>query len=210
MPRITKEDKARNRQNIVDQAGRMFRTRGIDGAGIADLMNAAGMTHGGFYNHFASKDALAVEVCNASFADSLGRLAHETEKGPEASGSPLARVLAGYLSAQHRDDPGGGCPSASLAVDSWRQGDEVQAVYAEGVEGYLSGFAAELSREAIAEGRDLTPAQARERAVRMLSEMVGAMVLARAVNRVEPALSDEILGASRDHLVASASGDASR
>lgn len=130
MPRITKEDKARNRRNIVDQAGRMFRTRGIDGAGIADLMSAAGMTHGGFYNHFASKDALAVEVCNASFADSLGRLAHETEKGPQASGSPLARVLAGYLSVRHRDDPSGGCPSASLVVDSWRQSDEVQSVYA--------------------------------------------------------------------------------
>ncbi|CAM5490265.1 hypothetical protein SALBM217S_05044 [Streptomyces griseoloalbus] len=81
MPRITKEEKARNRQNIVEAAGRMFRARGIDAVGIADLMKEAGLTHGGFYNHFASKDDLAAEVCNASFAASLGVLRRAVERG---------------------------------------------------------------------------------------------------------------------------------
>lgn len=72
MPRITKEDKARNRQNILEAASRMFRSQGIDAVGIAELMKEAGLTHGGFYNHFASKNDLAVEVCGASYAASLG------------------------------------------------------------------------------------------------------------------------------------------
>lgn len=81
MPRITKEDKAGNRQNIVEAAGRMFRAQGIDSVGIADLMEEAGLIHGGFYNHFASKDDLAAEVCNASFAASLGVLEQVVEEG---------------------------------------------------------------------------------------------------------------------------------
>jgi TetR/AcrR family transcriptional repressor of nem operon len=195
MPRITGEDKARNRRNIVDAAGRLFRSQGIDGAGITDLMQAAGLTHGGLYNHFASKDALAVEVCKSSFAASLGLIAKAAEQGADESGTPLTRIVDDCLSPAHRDAPDGGCPSASLVVDAWRQSDDVQAAYAEGVEGYLAGFAAELSRDG-----DLTPAEARERAMRLLSEMVGSVVLARAVHRVEPALSDEILSTSRERL----------
>jgi TetR/AcrR family transcriptional repressor of nem operon len=202
MPRITGEDKARNRRNIVDAAGRMFRSQGIDGAGIADLMKAAGLTHGGFYNHFASKDALAVEVCDASFGHSLGRLGETIEQGTDESGTALTRVVADYLSPEHRDAPDGGCPSASLVVDAWRQSDQVQAAYANGVEGYLTGFAAELSRAASSQGAELDADEAREQAMRLLSEMVGSMVLARAVHRAKPALSDEILSASREHLPA--------
>ncbi|GAB2735127.1 TetR/AcrR family transcriptional regulator [Kitasatospora kifunensis] len=193
MPRITKEDKARNRQNIVDVAGRMFRSQGIDAVGIADLMKGAGLTHGGFYNHFASKDALAVEVCNASFAASLGVLAEAVEQGPGPLGTPLERVVADYLSTAHRDAEDGGCPSASLVTDAGRQSQDVQAAYAEGVEGYLAGFTSEIVREAKEEGRPIDQGEARERAARLLSELVGAMVLARAVRKVQPDLSEEIL-----------------
>ncbi|MDX3853963.1 TetR/AcrR family transcriptional regulator [Streptomyces sp. AK02-01A] len=201
MPRITKEDKARNRQNIVEAAGRMFRSQGIDAVGIADLMKAAGLTHGGFYNHFQSKNALAVEVCNASFAASLGLLAQTVNEGPNTGGSPLERVVADYLSTVHRDAEDGGCPSASLVTDAGRQSEDVQTAYAEGVEGYLTGFSAEIIREAEEKGERIDPGEARRRAVRLLSEMVGSMTLARAVRRVEPALSDEILRTSRDGVL---------
>ncbi|MFD6286748.1 TetR family transcriptional regulator [Streptomyces sp. NPDC060205] len=201
MPRITKEDKARNRQNILEAAGRMFRSQGIDAVGIAELMKEAGLTHGGFYNHFASKDDLVVEVCGASFAASLGSLARTVEEGPDQGGSPLERVVAGYLSTAHRDAPDGGCPSASLVVDAGRHSEGVQSAYATGVEGYLAGFAAEFQREAEEEGHELDPGEARHRAMRLLSEMVGAMTLARAIRHVEPELSDEILRTGRDHAL---------
>jgi TetR/AcrR family transcriptional repressor of nem operon len=194
--RLSKEDKARNRDNIVESAGRMFRTRGVDGVGIADLMKSAGLTHGGFYNHFPSKDALAAEVCRASFERTLGRLAAAFD-GSDGSRTALKHLLDDYLSAEHRDAPDGGCPSASLVVDAWRQDDQIQEAYAEGVEGYLTTLAAEFSREATRGGEELDPAEARDRAVRLLSGMVGAMVLARAVGRVAPSLSDEILDAGR-------------
>ncbi|WP_404197591.1 TetR/AcrR family transcriptional regulator [Streptomyces tauricus] len=201
MPRITKEDKARNRQNILEAAGRMFRSQGIDAVGIAELMKEAGLTHGGFYNHFASKNDLVVEVCGASFAASLGSLARTVEEGPDQDGSPLERVVAGYLSTAHRDAPDGGCPSASLVTDAGRHNEAVQSAYAEGVEGYLTGFAAELLREAEEKGQELDPGEARRRAMRLLSEMVGALTLARAVRHVEPELSDEILRTGRGHAL---------
>ncbi|MCA1220774.1 TetR/AcrR family transcriptional regulator [Streptomyces sp. 8L] len=201
MPRITKEDKARNRQNILDAAGRMFRAQGIDAVGIAELMKEAGLTHGGFYNHFASKNDLAVEVCGASFAASLGAMARMIEDGRDEAGSPLERVVAGYLSAAHRDAPDGGCPSASLVTDAGRHSEAVQSAYAEGVEGYLAGFAAEFLREAREEGYEPDPGEARRTAVRLLSEMVGALMLARAVRHVEPGLSDEILRTGRVHAL---------
>jgi TetR/AcrR family transcriptional repressor of nem operon len=201
MPRITKEDKARNRQNILEAAGRMFRSQGIDAVGIAELMKEAGLTHGGFYNHFASKNDLAVEVCGASFAASLGRLARTVEDGPVRAGSPLERVVAGYLSTAHRDAQDGGCPSASLVTDAGRQSEAVQSAYAEGVEGYLAGFTAEFLREAEEKGQQPEPSEARHRAIRLLSEMVGALMIARAVHHVEPELSDEILQAGRIHAL---------
>ena len=201
MPRITKEDKVRNRRNIVDAAARMFRSQGIDAVGIAELMKEAGLTHGGFYNHFASKNELAVEVCGDSFAASLGTLARLTEDGANAEGSPLERVLAQYLSPAHRDADDGGCPSAALVTDAGRQSEAVQQAYADGVEGYLAGFAAEFRREAREQGQDLDPDEARGRAIRLFSELVGAMTIARAVRNVQPGLSDEILRAGREHAL---------
>jgi TetR/AcrR family transcriptional repressor of nem operon len=202
MPRITKQDKARNRQNILEAAGRMFRSQGIDTVGIAELMKEAGLTHGGFYNHFASKNDLVVEVCRASFAASLESLAGMIEDAPGQTGPPaLKRVVAEYLSTAHRDAANGGCPSASLVTDAGRHSGAVQSAYAEGVQGYLAGFAAEFLREAERKGHELDPAEAGRRAIRLLSEMVGALMIARAVRHVEPELSDEILQASRDHAI---------
>ncbi|MFI2230435.1 TetR/AcrR family transcriptional regulator [Nocardia testacea] len=198
MPRITREDKARNRQNIVEAAGRMFRSQGVDAVGIAELMKEAGLTHGGFYNHFASKGDLAAEAFNASFNASLGSLEQILEEGADLTGPPLQRVVDNYLSATHRDASDGGCPSASLVVDAGRHGDTVQSAYATGVEGYLTGFTEEFAREHKGE---ITSQEARERAVLLLSRLVGAMTLARAVSRAQPELSDEILRTCRTHAL---------
>ncbi|MFJ3820074.1 TetR/AcrR family transcriptional regulator [Streptomyces nodosus] len=198
MPRITREDKARNRQNIVEAAGRMFRSQGVDAVGIADLMKEAGLTHGGFYNHFASKGDLAAEACSASFEASLGALDQAREEGTGPAGSPLERVVDNYLSAAHRDAQDGGCPSASLVIDAGRHSDTVQNAYAGGVEGYLTGFAEEFVREH--EG-EITSEEARNRAVLLLSRLVGAMTLARAVRQVQPELSDEILRTCHAHAL---------
>ena len=201
MPRITQEDKIRNRRNIVDAAARMFRSQGIDAVGIAELMKEAGLTHGGFYNHFASKNELAVEVCGASFADSLGALARIVEDGPDESATPMERVVTEYLSTGHRDADDGGCPSAALVTDAGRQSEAVQRAYADGVEGYLTGFAAEFLREARERGQATDPDEARARAIRLFSELVGAMTIARAVRNVQPGLSDEILRTGREHAL---------
>ncbi|MGW4240846.1 TetR/AcrR family transcriptional regulator [Streptomyces sp. NPDC004749] len=198
MPRITREDKARNRQNIVEAAGRMFRSQGVDAVGIAELMKEAGLTHGGFYNHFASKGDLTAEACSASFQASLGSLDQALEEGADLTGPPLKRVVDNYLSVAHRDASDGGCPSASLVTDAGRHSDTVQSAYAAGVEGYLTGFAEEFAREY--EG-EITSQEARERAVLLLSRLVGAMALARAVSHVQPELSDDILRTCRVHAL---------
>lgn len=106
--------------------------------------------------------------------------------------------MADYLSAAHRDAPDGGCPSASLVVDAGRHSDTIQSAYAVGVEGYLTGFAEEFAREH--EG-EITSQEARERAILLLSRLVGAMALARAVHHVQPELSDEILQTCSTHAL---------
>jgi TetR/AcrR family transcriptional regulator, transcriptional repressor for nem operon len=196
MPRISEQDMAQTRQRIVDAASPRFRTDGIDGIGISALMKGAGMTHGGFYNHFASKDALAVAVCEDAFAASLATLARTIDEADPDRPS-LAETLADYLSPEHRDMPDGGCPSAALVSDAGRHGPAIQAAYAKGVEGYIAGFDAAQQLEATERGEALDPEEARRRSIALLSELVGAIVLSRAIRLVDPDLSDEILAVNR-------------
>ena len=195
--RLTKEQAARNRQTIVDTAARLFRTRGIDGVGLADLMKEAGFTHGGFYNHFDSKEALAAEACCAAFTKSVGYLQDRlVAAGADAPGA-LAESLQGYLSPAHRDSPDGGCPTAAMVADACRPGAPIQAPFADGIEDYLA-----LLTEHFAAGTEDPAARdaARDRAVCVLSGIVGALILSRAVAGAKPALSDEILAAGRRRL----------
>ncbi len=192
--RLTKEQAAENRQQIVETASRLFRERGFDAVAVADLMKAAGFTHGGFYNHFPSKEALAAEACSAAVAGSNGKLSERLEhETPQQESAAWRRYADSYLSANHRDNPARGCPFAALAVDVGRQDREVQEPFAQGLNravDILSGHIARVDpSEADPEGRS--------RALRQWSEMVGALVLARAVAQAEPALSREILHASR-------------
>ncbi|MEK8174496.1 TetR family transcriptional regulator [Streptomyces sp. M19] len=197
MPRITKEDKAKNRQNIIEAAGRMFRAQGIDAVGIAELMKEAGLTHGGFYNHFASRTNWPPR-CAAPRSQRLwAPWSRPLRKG--RSRRPTAEASGGRLSLRRPPRrPGRRLPSASLVIDAGRHNDTVQHSYAVGVEGYLAGFAAEIAREY---DEETAPQQARDRAVLLLSRLVGAMVLARAVRHVQPELSDEILRTCRTHAL---------
>jgi TetR/AcrR family transcriptional repressor of nem operon len=176
--RLTREKAAKNRQTIIEAASRLFRERGFDGVGLADLMKEAGFTQGGFYNHFPSKEALAAEAASAGLRRSNSRLA----------GADLPQFVDRYLSPRHRDRRAEGCTLASLACDAARQGEQVQARFAEGIDEELNILAGRLG-------------ESRERAVQLLSEIVGAVILARAVADASPSLSDEILLANRRKLI---------
>src|SRR5689334_5800204 len=187
--KLSKEQAALNRQKIIDVAARRFREHGIDGIGVADVMKEAGFTHGGFYNHFPSKDALAAAACTAAFDGSLADMRAQVE-GDDGS-ERLWRSLAAYVSPAHRDDVHA-CPMASLAIDAARQSEDVQAAFTEGVEAYLELITAQLGK---GKGK-----KKRKQAMRLLSELVGALVLARATRSVRPELSEAILAATRETL----------
>lgn len=202
MPRISKQEKERNRRRIVDSASRSFRAKGVDGTGIEEVMRGAGMTHGGFYNHFGSKDALAVEVYRDAFTAPLAWLARAVAGPLTGTGSCLQEVVDRYVSPRHRDAPHGGCPSAALATDAARHGPDIQGAYRDGVSGYLDCFTAGLLRDAAARGEVVATGAVREQAITLLAEVVGALTLSRAVLRADPDLSDEILRAAHDRVQA--------
>lgn len=195
--RLTKEQAAQNRRDILEAAGKLFRERGFEGVGIADLMKAAGFTHGGFYNHFPSKQALAAEMCSEAFQRSNAKLAEQLEQAPDEA---LRDFVAHYLSPEHRDDPAQGCTLASLAADTGRQPPEVQASVAQGLEQVIQLIAEHLPR-ASPEPRTAGKASPRERAIQMMSEVVGGLILARAVAAANPEFSDEILEANLRKLI---------
>jgi TetR/AcrR family transcriptional repressor of nem operon len=182
--RVTKDKAAEHRAAIVTAAARLFRERGFDGVNVAEIMREAGLTHGGFYGHFASKDALAAEACGLAFAGSNDRL---------RSRSDLAALLDAYLSAQHRDHPGNGCPMAAYGSDIARQGEAVQRRFCDGMEDYLAGLAGRL-------GEHRLSGDERQRAILMLSAAAGGLMLARAAAQSAPDLSAEILRTVRDRL----------
>lgn len=182
--RVSKQQAAENRRRIVDTAGALFRERGFNGIGVADLMKEAGLTHGGFYGHFGSKDDLAAEAVATAMATAMERWEGLVEEAP---GNGLAVVAGRYLSAAHRDAPAAGCAIAALGVDAGRQQGAVRRALTDGIRS-LTDLLARL-----VPGR--TKATQREKALATLSGLVGALVLARAVD--DPALSDEILAAAR-------------
>jgi TetR/AcrR family transcriptional repressor of nem operon len=208
--KVSKAQAAENRQGILDAAARLYRERGLTGVGVADITRDAGLTHGGLYRHFESKDALVREACARAFDWSIAPLDGHT---PNAS---VADRIQSYLSPQHRDAPGSGCPAAALAVDAARAGGELSQVFAEGIERNIQRFAqlladAEPAMPAVSAGTapqdaDKTTAAAtaathRARAVQVLATMVGGLVLARATAAAQPGLSEEILITLQDQLI---------
>ncbi|BDD93984.1 TetR family transcriptional regulator [Pandoraea sp. XJJ-1] len=189
---ISREQAAENREAIVAAAERLFREHGVDAVGLTALMKAAGFTQGGFYNHFKSKDALVAAVMSRAVAASNGLLAGG-DAAAEAVLSPTARVER-YLSMAHRDDVACGCPMAGFAGDAPRIGDEAQAWYAKG----LADMIERMTQAGIEQG--LSRAHANRAAMARFAQMVGTLVLSRAVVSADPALSEALLAAGRDAL----------
>ena len=181
--RVSREQAAENRARILTVAGRLFRERGFDGVGVSDIMKAAGLTHGGFYGHFASKDDLAAEAC----AHTLARKAAIWPRLPESMPrGPLAAIAESYLTTTHRDNPGKGCLFASLGGDAARQPAPVRHAVAEGLRAYVGKLARFMP------GR--SKAARRERALAAMAGFVGALILSRAVDDKD--FSEEILNAA--------------
>ncbi len=185
--RVSREQAAANRERIIEAAGELFRRRGFAGIGLADIMQAADLTHGGFYGHFASKDDLIAQASRRS----MQRSAQAWRKlVAQSGGDALAALLTHYVSSRHRDDPAHGCAFAALGSDAARRGKPVRTAFAEGL-----GPLVDILTDAVA-GR--TKAARRRKALATMSELVGAIVLSRAVG--DAALSDEILDAARREL----------
>lgn len=178
--RVSKEQAAESRERILEVAARLFREHGFDGIGVSDLMKEAGLTHGGFYGHFKSKEELMARAAERAIEASLQRWDQlQAESGERA----LERYVDFYLSPEHRDNPGHGCVMAALGSDSARHGGDVREALGRGLQRVLEGLA------------DALPGRSRERrrarAIVTFSSLVGALVLARGAG--DAALSDEIL-----------------
>ena len=189
--KVSREQAAANRERIVEVAGKLFRENGFDGIGVTDLMKAAGLTHGGFYGHFRSKDDLAAEACSRTMARASERWATLARTSP---GDARAEIVKQYLTESHCDGPGKGCLLAALGSDAGRQGRAIRRAFKEGL-GSLVDILAEL-----APGR--SSAGKRKQALADMAQMVGAMVLARAVD--DRTLAKEILDAAISDLAPAA------
>jgi len=173
--KVSREQMAENRHRILDAASRLFREKGFDAVSVAEVMKAAGLTHGGFYGHFSSKDDLIAQT-----------VAHALSVGA-GGGGDLRAFVGDYLSPQHRDNAAGGCPTAGLAADIRHQTPAARAAMTEGLRSQIDRASAALP--------GVNPADRRRAAIGSWAAMVGAVILARAID--DPALSDEILEQTR-------------
>jgi TetR/AcrR family transcriptional repressor of nem operon len=179
--RKSREEAARTRERIIEAAADEFRRNGIETTGLAELMAAAGLTHGGFYKHFTSKDQLVAEACEYAI-DSLAKWFVATPS-PEGKRSALQTLAAGYLSAGHRDNSSGGCPFAALGSELVRADENTRVVATEGLLKIVDLIAQQY--------RDVRPDVAKQRALVAFSTLVGALTLARLVT--DPKLSNLVL-----------------
>jgi len=185
--RVSREQAAKNREHVIETASRLFREKGYSGIGVADLMKEAGLTHGGFYGNFASKEDLMGAACAHAFDASAARWAGLIERDPETA---LAQIVAQYLSRRHVDHPGQGCAMAALGGDLARLSEPVRGITSAGVRTQIDVLAPLMEGGGAQEQR--------RAAIVAYAGMVGALVLARAVD--DGALADEILGAVRDRM----------
>jgi len=189
--KVSREEAAASRERILDAGARLFRERGFDGIGVADLMREAGLTHGAFYGHFASKEDLMAKACERALATSAAKWeALRARDGREA----LAAMADSYLCTRHRDNPGAGCIVAAVGEEAARHGPPVRRAFTQGVRSLLDILARVMP------GR--TRVGRRDQALATFASMVGAIVLARAVD--DPELSGQILKAVRESIEAAA------
>lgn len=178
--KVSREQMAENRRRILEVASRLFREKGFDAVSVAEVMKAAGLTHGGFYGHFSSKDDLIAQTLAHVLAADAG------------GGSDLRAYADAYLSPRHRDDCAGGCPTASLAAAVRLQSPAARSAMTKGLRSQIDRASKALP--------ELGAADRRRAAVGSFAAMVGAVILARAVD--DPALSDEVLEQTREWIIA--------
>jgi TetR/AcrR family transcriptional repressor of nem operon len=184
--KVTKERAAENRAALIRTAGHLFRERGIDGVGVAEISKAAGLTHGALYAQFPSKQALVAEALAQGLAGSRDRMI-----ASEPDGAPtLPELLDRYLALDHRDNLAGGCAMAASASEIARQDEAVSARFAEGFEQLVGMVQATLEATT-------TTADDRARALTITAAMIGGVAMARAAAKSRPDLSDEIMAAVR-------------
>ena len=186
--RYSSDHKQETRERVLKEASRALRAKGPDGVSVGGIMSRLGLTHGGFYAHFESKDDLIVEAIGTMFDDARARF--ERSAAQEAPGAALDHYISFYLSTQHRDARERGCPLAALSADLSRLDVEPRARFAAGVGALTSRLATALERHGIE--------NAQHAASSMLAELVGALSLSRAV--ADPEQSEAILANSADAL----------
>ncbi|MEH6566599.1 MAG: TetR/AcrR family transcriptional regulator [Halopseudomonas sp.] len=180
--RYSEDHKAKTHQMILDEAARRFRRDGIGATGLQPLMKSLGLTHGGFYAHFKSKDDLVEQALQHAAAKLKASLALKT--GPEA---PLSELISTYLSPQHRANPGVGCPLPTVSAELGQRG-QPSPTTDELINNRLASISDKLSGD-----------DAEEKSVLVLAAMVGALMLSRSVS--QPALADGLLDTAREQLI---------
>jgi len=194
---VTKEQAAQNRERILATAERLFRQKGVDAVGLAELMKEAGFTQGGFYNHFASKEALVSEVMGKAVDEGQQQLESAIAHSRGRRGDPLVRQIEWYLSAAQRDDIDCGCPMAGFVGEIPHLSEAAQASYAEALESTFD----QMTEMFLEKDPELAREQAHARAISLYGHMVGTILLSRSVSASKPALADEILEHGRSSML---------
>jgi TetR/AcrR family transcriptional regulator, transcriptional repressor for nem operon len=194
--RYSREHKLETHARIVKKASVRLREKGAHGIGVADLMKDAGLTHGGFYAHFDSREALVIEAFAHAMDRSTERWRKLTEQAPPEK--RLATIVNSYLTATHRDDPGHGCAVPTLGAEIARESPKTRRAFAAKLEQMIDMLAAQIP--------DVPRKAARKQATATIATMMGTLVLARIAGSGE--FSDEILGAGREAVLARAAAPA--
>ncbi len=187
--RKSRQEAAETRQRIVEAASRRFREKGIEATALSDVMADAGLTHGGFYKHFASKDHVVLESLQLATDSMHASMSATLERWPGKRG--INAAIEQYLSESHFHDIGCDCTFVSLASELARRSDDVRDAASAGMVSLIELFTNGLMTE-------LTPAAARKRATVIVSTMIGAMTVARLVN--DDTLAASVLREARKTL----------
>lgn len=188
MKRSTTRSKEATHERIVEAGARAIRRCGYDGIGIADIMKQAGLTHGGFYAHFVSREAMLAELADRAGADAIATFLCIAAAAPAEQS--LKALLRAYLSKEHMKNPEIGCPIAALGSEMPRQAPAVRRVITRRIKEMIDVVSRQSS--------DWGQPGAHEHALATTATMIGALVLARAVD--EESLSESMLDAAREHL----------
>ncbi|ASY56818.1 MULTISPECIES: TetR/AcrR family transcriptional regulator [Sinorhizobium] len=184
--RVSRAQAEANREAVINVASRLFREHGFDGIGLKDLMKGAGLTQGGFYKQFESKDDLAAQASRRAMEHATRRWSAIAAASPD----PLEAVIELYLSTGHREEKSDGCPLVALGADAARQTEEVRAPFQDGIQAHLQILNELMPKAESPKGYG--------RAMAMLSLMVGAVTISRILNDEE--MSQRFLEAAADEV----------